>query len=37
LFVVIGAGHLVGEQAIPDLLKAKGAVITQCWSQDCTK
>lgn len=35
LFIIIGAGHLVGEQAIPDLLKAKGAVITECWKNDC--
>ncbi|ABE53962.1 GumN [Shewanella denitrificans OS217] len=35
LFIVIGAGHLVGEQAIPDLLKAKGVAIIECWKNDC--
>jgi uncharacterized protein len=35
LFIVIGAGHLVGEQAIPDLLKDKGAVVTECWKNVC--
>ena len=35
LFFIIGAGHLVGQQNIPDLLTKKGASVTACWRQNC--
>ncbi|USD37117.1 TraB/GumN family protein [Ferrimonas sp. SCSIO 43195] len=35
LFVVVGAGHLVGEQSIPALLKQQGLTVTNCWQQAC--
>ena len=35
LFFVIGAGHLVGQQSIPDLLRAKGAKVTDCSLEAC--
>ncbi|HBF46368.1 MAG TPA: TraB/GumN family protein, partial [Shewanella frigidimarina] len=35
LFIVVGAGHIVGQQAIPDLLKQQGATITRCSFLQC--
>lgn len=35
LFFIIGAGHLVGEQNIPDLLKANGLDIKPCKLDKC--
>lgn len=35
LFFIVGAGHLVGQQNIHDLLSKKGAVVTACWRQNC--
>lgn len=32
LFVVIGAGHLVGERSVVDLLRGRGFVVTQMYS-----
>ena len=29
LFVIVGAGHLVGEKGIVEILKAKGYVVEQ--------
>ena len=35
LFFIIGAGHLVGQQNIPDLLRQQGATVQACWQQRC--
>ena len=35
LFFVIGAGHLVGQQNIPDLLRQQGAQVQACWKYSC--
>ncbi|GAA4871403.1 TraB/GumN family protein [Ferrimonas pelagia] len=35
MFVVIGAGHLVGQGSIPQLLQQQGIAITDCWQQRC--
>ncbi|MCW3171334.1 TraB/GumN family protein [Shewanella subflava] len=35
LFFIIGAGHLVGQQNIPDLLRQQGATVQACWQQSC--
>ncbi|MBB1390301.1 TraB/GumN family protein [Shewanella sp. SG44-6] len=35
LFIVVGAGHIVGQQAIPDLLKQQGATVTPCTFLQC--
>ena len=35
LFIVVGAGHIVGQQAIPDLLKQQGAILTHCTVLQC--
>ncbi|MCL1114900.1 TraB/GumN family protein [Shewanella basaltis] len=35
LFIVVGAGHIVGQQAIPDLLKQQGATVTRCTLFQC--
>lgn len=35
LFIVIGAGHLVGEQSIPLELMQHGAKVKSCWQQTC--
>ncbi|SDI45716.1 hypothetical protein SAMN04488540_101453 [Ferrimonas sediminum] len=35
LFVVVGAGHLVGEQSIPALLQQQGLTVTDCWQRAC--
>ncbi|WP_394130249.1 TraB/GumN family protein [Shewanella maritima] len=35
LFIVVGAGHIVGRQAIPDLLKQQGFTLTQCQEKLC--
>ncbi|MGK0408463.1 MAG: hypothetical protein ACJASB_000610 [Shewanella psychromarinicola] len=35
LFIVVGAGHIVGQQAIPDLLKQQGATVTRCRLLQC--
>lgn len=36
LFMVVGAGHVVGDRSVPQLLKQAGAKITPCWSASCT-
>lgn len=35
LFVVIGAGHVVGDKSVVQLLKQAGAKVTACWSDTC--
>ncbi|QDE32649.1 MULTISPECIES: TraB/GumN family protein [Shewanella] len=35
LFIVVGAGHIVGRQAIPDLLIQQGATVTRCTILQC--
>ncbi|GAA5191508.1 TraB/GumN family protein [Ferrimonas gelatinilytica] len=35
LFVAVGAGHLVGEGAIPEALAEAGVSVTDCWQADC--
>ncbi|UJF22696.1 TraB/GumN family protein [Shewanella sp. OMA3-2] len=35
LFFIIGAGHLVGQQNIPQLLRQQGAKVQDCWQQSC--
>jgi hypothetical protein len=35
LFFIIGAGHLVGQQNIPQLLRQQGATVQNCWQQSC--
>ena len=35
LFIVVGAGHIVGQQAIPDLLRQQGAIVTRCTLLQC--
>ncbi|GGB46342.1 TraB/GumN family protein [Shewanella inventionis] len=35
LFIVVGAGHIVGQQAIPDLLRQQGATVTRCTVLQC--
>lgn len=35
LFFIIGAGHLVGQQNIPLLLRQQGAKVQNCWQQSC--
>ena len=35
LFIVIGAGHLVGERSVPEYLTHLGATMTHCWQQQC--
>lgn len=35
LFIVVGAGHIVGQQAIPDLLRQQGATVTRCTLLQC--
>lgn len=35
LFIVVGAGHIVGQQAIPELLRQQGATVTRCTLLQC--
>jgi len=35
LFVVVGAGHVVGDKSVVQLLKQKGAAVTACWREQC--
>ncbi|QBF82490.1 TraB/GumN family protein [Shewanella maritima] len=35
LFIVVGAGHLVGQQAIPGLLNTKGMQLKACHRNEC--
>lgn len=35
LFVVVGAGHVVGPKSIVQLLKQQGASVTACWQARC--
>ncbi|WP_372932408.1 TraB/GumN family protein [Shewanella putrefaciens] len=35
LFVVIGAGHVVGDKSVVQLLKQAGAKVTACWNDTC--
>ncbi|MFB2780727.1 TraB/GumN family protein [Shewanella mangrovisoli] len=35
LFVVVGAGHVVGDKSVVQLLKQKGATVTACWRDQC--
>lgn len=35
LFVVIGAGHVVGDRSVVQLLKQAGAKVTPCWREVC--
>ena len=35
LFVVVGAGHVVGDKSVVQLLKQKGAKVTACWREQC--
>ncbi|MFS1424250.1 TraB/GumN family protein [Shewanella sp. 10N.286.48.B5] len=35
LFIIVGAGHLVGRQSMPMILKQTGAEVTDCWHAQC--
>ncbi|WHF56160.1 TraB/GumN family protein [Shewanella xiamenensis] len=35
LFVVVGAGHVVGDKSVVQLLKQQGATVTACWQARC--
>lgn len=35
LFVVIGAGHVVGDKSVVQILKQAGAKVTACWREEC--
>jgi uncharacterized protein len=35
LFIVVGAGHLVGEKSIPEYLVRQGARLRHCWRVEC--
>lgn len=35
LFIIIGAGHLVGDRSIPMEMTQYGAKVTSCWPQAC--
>lgn len=35
LFVVVGAGHVVGQQTVPQLLQQAGATVIDCWDKQC--
>ncbi|BAJ00305.1 TraB/GumN family protein [Shewanella violacea] len=35
LFIIIGAGHLVGDKSIPMEMTQHGAKIASCWQQGC--
>lgn len=35
LFVVVGAGHVVGDKSVVQLLKQKGATVIACWREQC--
>ncbi|TKB51357.1 TraB/GumN family protein [Ferrimonas sediminicola] len=35
IFVVVGAGHLVGEQSVVSLLRKQGLEVTDCWRGRC--
>ncbi|NMH66851.1 TraB/GumN family protein [Shewanella salipaludis] len=35
LFIVVGAGHLVGQKSLVKQLTAAGAELTSCWSGNC--
>ncbi|MCL1141175.1 TraB/GumN family protein [Shewanella gaetbuli] len=35
LFFIVGAGHVVGQQNIPQLLRQQGATVTDCWQNSC--
>jgi hypothetical protein len=35
LFVVVGAGHVVGDKSVVQLLKQAGAKVSACWKEMC--
>ncbi|MGL4835447.1 MAG: TraB/GumN family protein, partial [Shewanella sp.] len=35
LFIVVGAGHVVGDNSVVQLLRQAGATVTACWSAAC--
>ena len=35
LFVVVGAGHVVGDKSVVQLLEQAGAKVSACWKQTC--
>ena len=35
LFVVVGAGHVVGDKSVVQLLERAGAKVSACWKQTC--
>ncbi|BDY06582.1 TraB/GumN family protein [Ferrimonas sp. YFM] len=35
VFVVVGAGHLVGEESVVALLREQGLKVTDCWQSRC--
>ncbi|WP_394204580.1 TraB/GumN family protein [Shewanella waksmanii] len=35
LFIVVGAGHVVGKQSIVDEMRSHGAKVRNCWQQKC--
>ncbi|WP_192022074.1 TraB/GumN family protein [Shewanella sp. WPAGA9] len=37
LFVIVGAGHVVGQQALPELLRNAGADVIDCWKMTCNE
>ncbi|QIZ78631.1 TraB/GumN family protein [Ferrimonas lipolytica] len=35
LLIVVGAGHLVGQQSMVQLLRQQGVTVTNCWQRQC--
>ncbi|WP_144212636.1 TraB/GumN family protein [Shewanella donghaensis] len=35
MFIVVGAGHLVGSQSMPIIFKSLGAEVIDCWQDQC--
>lgn len=35
LFIVVGAGHVVGKQSIVDEMRSHGGKVRNCWQQSC--
>ncbi|MGL5392574.1 MAG: TraB/GumN family protein [Shewanella sp.] len=35
LFIVVGAGHVVGDNSVVQLLRQAGAKVTACWAEPC--
>ena len=35
MFVIVGAGHVVGQKALPELLQKSGLRVVDCWQTRC--